>query len=147
MGTCAWGRAGSAVEHVGSGTAVALVVACWFFFSSHASLLLWFRSCLDLLMCFFFAFVDDVTTFSFTLCTGVRHVKVRYSEPPRVSRTNLAHVPLSKQCRYNSCTRVWVVLGLVAGQVAGSMAVIVCKFGRRPVEATPSPLPFEGWGG
>ncbi len=98
VGACSWGRAWSAVEHVSGGsTAVALVVADWFRFSSHANLLRLFLSCLDLLACFFFTLVSAVSSFS--LRAGIRHVKVRISNPPRVSLTIFARTPFSKQCR------------------------------------------------
>ncbi len=131
----------SDVEHVGGSTAVAWGVTCWFLLSSHASLLRLFRSCLDLLTCFFFPLSEVVAITSFrTWCV---HVKVMYSCPPCVSRTNFAHVPLSKHCRYNSSTRVWVVVG-VAGDMAGRVAVIARWFGWRPLEATPSPSFLRG---
>ena len=75
--------------------AVALVLACWFRSSSHANLLRLFRSSLDLLTCFFFPLVGAII--SITLRAGIWHVKVRISNPPRISLTNFARTPVSKQ--------------------------------------------------
>ncbi len=75
--------------------AVAGLLACWLRFSSHANLLRLFLSHLDLLTCFFLLGV--ITIISFSLRAGIWHVKVRISKPPRVSLTNFARTPFSKQ--------------------------------------------------